>query len=190
MPTLRQRVLPQGAQVQLVQGDITAQRVDAIVNAANRHLAHGGGVAAVIARKGGPIVEEQSRAWVRQHGPITHETPAVTACGNLPCRYIIHVVGPVWHGGRDDEAAKLRTAVQAALQRAADLGLGSLALPAISTGIYGYPKTQAARVILQAIADHFTAQPRSPLTDVRVVLYDQPTTAAFLAVWDEMYLQP
>ncbi len=184
METLRERPLSNGGVLRLVHGDITAQAVDAIVNAANSHLAHGGGVAAVIARKGGRVVWEQSRRWVQEHGPVPHDRPAYTSCGNLPCRYIIHAVGPVWHGGHDDEDAKLRAAVQGALQCAEALGLTSIAFPAISTGIYGFPKGRAAEVFYRAIADYFAAHPQSPLRDVRLVLYDRPTLEAFLAVWD------
>ncbi len=184
METLRERHLPNGGVFRLVAGDITAMPVDAIVNAANSRLAHGGGVAAVIARKGGAVIWEQSQAWVREHGPVPHDRPAYTECGHLPCRYVIHAVGPVWHGGRDDEDAKLRAAVQGALQRAEELGLTSIAFPAISTGIYGFPKRRAAGVFYRAVADYFAAHPQSPLRDVRLVLYDRPTQEAFLAVWD------
>jgi len=184
METLRERPLPNGGVLRLLQGDITAQAVDAIVNAANSRLAHGGGVAAVIARKGGSIVWKQSRQWVQEHGPVPYDRPAYTACGNLPCRYVIHAVGPVWHGGHDDEDAKLRAAVQGSLRRAGELGLTSIAFPAISTGIYGFPKQRAAGVFYRAIADYFAAHPQSPLRDVRIVLYDRPTLEAFLAVWD------
>ncbi len=187
MEALRNRSLPHGGQFRLLRGDITAEPVDAIVNAANRHLMHGGGVAAVIARKGGAVITEQSAAWVRQHGPVPHDRPAYTDCGNLPCRYVIHAVGPVWHGGQDDEDAKLRAAVQGALRRADELGLRSIAFPAISTGIYGFPKRQAAAVIFQAVEDYFAAHPESGVEDVRLVLYDRPTVEAFLAVWDEHY---
>ncbi len=185
METLRERPLPNGGAFRLVHGDITAQAVDAIVNAANSRLAHGGGVAAVIARKGGSVVWRESQQWVREHGPVPHDRPAYTSCGNLPCRYIIHAVGPVWHGGNDDEDAKLRAAVQGSLQRAEELGLTSIAFPAISTGIYGFPKRRAAGVFYRAIDDYFARHPHSPLRDVRIVLYDRPTLEAFLTVWDE-----
>ena len=184
MDVLRERTLPNGGVFRLLAGDITAQAVDAIVNAANSHLAHGGGVAAVIARRGGTVVWQESRQWVQEHGPVPHDRPAYTSCGNLPCRYIIHAVGPIWHGGADDEDAKLRAAVQGSLRRAEELGLHSIAFPAISTGIYGFPKRRAARVFYRAIADYFAERPTSPLKDVRLVLYDRPTLEAFLAVWD------
>ncbi len=184
MEVLRERTFANGTRFRLIHGDITAQEVDAIVNAANSQLAHGGGVAAVIARKGGPVVWEQSRAWVKEHGPVPHDKPAYTACGNLPCRYIIHAVGPVWHGGTQQEDEKLRAAIWGSLQRAEELGLQSIAFPAISTGIYRFPKKRAARIFYQTIEDYFAQHPTSTLRDVRLVLYDRPTLEAFLQVWD------
>ncbi len=184
MNVRRERTLANGARFLLVQGDITAQQVDAIVNAANSRLAHGGGVAAVIARKGGSVVWRQSQAWVREHGPVSHERPAYTECGNLPCRYIIHAVGPIWRGGTAQEDEKLRAAVLGSLRRADELGVRSIAFPAISTGVYRFPKDRAARIFYRAIEDYFRDHPQSHLQEVRLVLYDRPTLEAFLQVWD------
>jgi O-acetyl-ADP-ribose deacetylase (regulator of RNase III) len=171
-----------GRSLELVQGDITAEKVDAIVNAANARLQHGGGVAAVISLRGGPLVQQESDAWVRRHGPVTHARPAVTTAGTLPCRFILHAVGPVW--GEGDEDAKLRSAVTGCLACAEELQLGSLALPAISTGIFGFPKERAAAIILGAIAAHFDRGWRACLQIVRIMVYDPPTAAAFAAAWD------
>jgi O-acetyl-ADP-ribose deacetylase (regulator of RNase III) len=178
---LREKTLPGGQLLEIIQGDITAERVDAIVNAANSQLQHGGGVAWAISRAGGPDIQQESDAWVRSHGPVSHEQPAYTGGGNLPCRYVIHVVGPVWGAGAED--GKLAAAVTGALQRADELKLNSLALPAISTGIFGFPKQQAAKIILAAIEQYFSKEPDTTLTLVRVVLFDQPTIAAFLDAW-------
>ena len=84
-----------GQQLHLVQGDITQEEVGAIVNAANLHLQHGGGVAGIISRRGGPQIQQESDAWVREHGPVSHAKPAYTSGGDLPCRYVIHAVGPI-----------------------------------------------------------------------------------------------
>ena len=164
--------------MEIVQGDLTQEPVDAIVNAANAHLAHGGGVAGLISARGGPKVDEESRAWVRQHGPVAHDSPAYTTAGNLPFRYILHAVGPVWGEGGEDE--KLAAAVRGSLARADELGLVSIALPAISTGIFGFPRDRAARVILKAIEDYFSAQSGRTLKLVRVVLRDPETAQIFL----------
>ena len=176
---------PGGQQLQLVQGDLIQETVDAIVNAANAHLQHGGGVAGIIARKGGPQIQRESDAWVREHGPVSHAEPAYTNGGVLPCRYVIHAVGPVWGSG--DEDAKLAAAVNGSLELAERLELTSIAFPAISTGIFGFPKERAAGVIYRAIHDHFTRHPASGLERVRMTLFDQPTTDAFLQVWEEMH---
>jgi putative ATPase len=184
--TSQEFIFPSGQTMRIVQGDITAEAVDAIVNAANARLAHGGGVASAIARRGGPQIQAESNAWVSRHGPVSHEQPAYTHAGNLPCRYIIHAVGPVW--GEGDEHAKLAAAVNGSLRLAERLGLVSIAFPAISTGIFGFPKEQAAKVILAAIDDFFTRNPASNLKEVRLTLFDQPTMEAFLKVWEESHL--
>ncbi len=178
---IKEYVFPSGQRLQLVHGDITVETVDAIVNAANAYLKHGGGVAAAISRRGGPVIQEESDAWVSQHGQVTHAEPAVTQGGQMPARYVIHAVGPVW--GEGDEDAKLRRAVQGSLKRAEELRLTSIALPAISTGIFGFPKERAAGVIYKAIRDYLAETPASRLALVRLTLYDQPTLDAFLRQW-------
>jgi O-acetyl-ADP-ribose deacetylase len=182
---LRQVDFPGGVVLQLVHGDLTEQRLDAIVNAANAHLQHGGGVAGAISRRGGPAVQAESDRWVRQHGPLTHDRPAVTTGGSLPCKYVIHVVGPVYGEGSEDD--KLAAAVTGALRQADHLGLASLALPAISTGIFGFPKERAARVILSAVSRYFEAASATGLRLVRLVLIDRSALDAFSQVWDDQF---
>ena len=132
--------------IEVVVGDLTSQPVDAIVNAANEYLAHGGGVAAAIVRAGGQVIQDESDLWVREHGPLGPGQAAVTTGGSLPARHVIHVVGPRYRDGQDN-AGLLGEAVEAALAAAADLGIGSIAFPAISAGTFGYPRAQASRVI-------------------------------------------
>lgn len=173
---------PSNQTMQILQGDLTTQSVDAIVNAANCHLQHGGGVAGIIVSRGGQEIQVESDAWVREHGPVSHAKPALTCAGRLPCRYIIHAVGPIWGEGNEDQ--KLTAAVIGCLELADRLGLASIAFPAISTGIYGFPKERAARVIFSAIGDYFSDHPNSKLNLVRLTLYDQPTIEAFMKVWE------
>ena len=135
--------------LELVEGDITEMDTEAIVNAANERLAHGGGVAGVISRKGGPAIQRESDAWVRQHGLVPTGSAAITSGGDLKARYVIHAVGPVYDG-TPHSAELLTSAVRAALHKADEHGLKSIALPAISTGIFGYPMEEAARVMLRA----------------------------------------
>ncbi len=182
-PILRETAFPSKQTLQIVQGDLTAEAVDAIVNAANSHLQHGGGVAGIIVRRGGYEIQTQSDAWVREHGPVSHAEPAYTSAGRLPCQYVIHAVGPVWGEGGEDE--KLAAAVLGSLKLASRLGLKSIAFPAISTGIFGFPKDRAAGIFFTSIAGFFSGPTPSSLELVRITLYDQPTIEAFLKIWDE-----
>ncbi len=177
-------MFPGGQKVEISQGDITLEALDAIVNAANSHLQHGGGVAWAIARRGGEAIKRESDAWVSKHGPVSHGDPAYTSGGAMPCKYVIHAVGPVWGDG--DEDRKLAEAVRGSLRRADQLQLRSIAFPAISTGIFGFPKGRAARIILNEIEQYLTSSSDSGLVLVRLTLFDEPTVQAFLEVWDSL----
>ncbi len=178
---LAERNLPTGQTVQIVQGDLTIEEVDAIVNAANEHLQHGGGVAWAISKKGGPAIQKESDAWIRHHGPVPHAHPAWTSGGRLPAKYVIHAVGPVWGDG--DEDNKLESVITGSLRLAEELKCSSIALPAISTGIFGFPKDRAAGIIFSAIEKYFVDNPSSGLRQVRLVLFDQPTIEVFVNQW-------
>src|SRR5512142_3255899 len=156
---LVEHLLPTGQTVQIVQGDITTEEVDAIVNAANEHLQHGGGVAWAISKTGGPAIQKKSDAWIRHHGTVSHARPAWTSGGRLPAKYVIHAVGPVWGDG--DEDKKLESAVTGSLHLADELKCSSIALPAISTGIFGFPKERAAQIIFSTIEKYFAENPSS-----------------------------
>jgi len=177
-----ERKLPSDQIIQIVQGDITTEDVDAIVNAANEQLQHGGGVAWAISKKGGPTIQKESDDWIRQHGPVTHSHPAWTSGGLLPAKYVIHAVGPVWGDG--DEDNKLTDAVTGSLRVADELKLISIAMPAISTGIYGFPKERAAQIIFSAIENYF-AENKSNLKVVKLVLFDQATVDVFIKSWQD-----
>lgn len=179
---LSEQSLPHERILQLAQGDITLEQVDAIVNAANEHLQHGGGVAWAIARRGGDVIQEESDAWVDQHGPVSHSRPAWTSGGQLPAKYVIHAVGPVWGDG--DEDAKLAEAVRGALRVADELECLSIAFPAISTGIFGFPRERAADILLQTIKA-YCENKTSKLKTIRLVLFDDRTVEAFQRVWKE-----
>ena len=117
--TLNHHQFTSGQHLEICQGDITRETTDAIVNAANSQLRHGGGVAAAIAHRGGEIIDRESREWVKANGFVTHSKPAVTSGGNLQCKYVIHAVGPVW--GEGDEDAKLKEAILGSLTTAESL---------------------------------------------------------------------
>jgi O-acetyl-ADP-ribose deacetylase (regulator of RNase III) len=168
---------------EIVQGDLTEETTGAIVNAANSQLQHGGGVAAAIVRRGGNIIQEESNAWVRQSGPVRHAEPAYTGPGALPCRVVIHAVGPVW--GEGDEDQKLASAIQGSLVKAEQLHLDSIAFPPISTGIFGFPKERAAGIFFNTFNDYLTAQPDSCLSLIRLTILDDITLTAFLNVFNQ-----
>ena len=168
----------------LVQGDITKQQVDAIVNAANEWLQHGGGVAGAIVRAGGQVIQEESN----RIGRVPTGSAAVTGAGALPARYVIHAVGPIWSNYTPEEADRLlASAVQSSLKCADDLQVRLVAFPAISAGIYGFPKHRCARVMLGAIEDYFAQNPQSSVQEVRLVLFDNPTLEAFRAEYASRY---
>ncbi len=133
--------------VEAVQGDITAESVDAIVNAANEHLAPGGGVCGAIHAAGGPAIER----GCRRIGHVPTGGAVATTGGDLPARFVIHAVGPVWQGGCRGEPELLAAAYRSALDEAARVGARSIAFPAISTGIYGYPLAEATAVAVDAV---------------------------------------
>lgn len=163
--------------LELVEGDITELVADAIVNAANERLAHGGGVAGAIARRGGPAIQRESDAWVNQHGPVPTGSAAITSGGRLPARYVIHAVGPVYDR-TPRSAQRLDSAVRAALAMADERGLRSIALPAISTGIYGYPIEEAAQVMLRTTIEYLRGG--TGLRRVVYCLYGQAALAVFV----------
>ncbi|MCQ3936360.1 MAG: macro domain-containing protein [Chloroflexi bacterium] len=185
---LVEKKFPSGQTLQIVQGDITSEEVDAIVNAANERLAHGGGVAWAISKKGGAAIQRESDDWVRRHGPVSHAHPAWTSGGLLPAKYVIHAVGPVWGdtldaGAGGDEDKKLSDAVTGSLHVADELKCKAISMPAISTGIFGFPKDRAAGIIFQAIASYFEKNKNTSVKQVRIVLFDKAAIEAFLAIW-------
>ncbi len=175
---LAEKIVPTGQSLQIAQGDLTLEDVDAIVNAANEHLQHGGGVAWAIVRRGGDMIQDESDAWIAKHGLVPHSHPAWTSGGSLSARYVIHAVGPVWGDG--DEDKKLSEAVTGCLRVADELECESIAFPAISTGIFGFPKERAAKIIFKTIEDYFSEN-TSGLKLVKLVLWDDETVKAFLS---------
>lgn len=163
--------------VRVVHGDLTEQDVDVVVNAANEQLAHGGGVAAALVRAGGRVVQEESNDWIRRNGPLTSGSAAITRAGALPAGWIVHVVGPRYRrGGNNVEL--LRAAVSAALAATAEIGARTVAMPAISAGIFGYPLEEATAVIADACRRWLDGHPGA-IDEVRLVGYDTATVAAF-----------
>jgi O-acetyl-ADP-ribose deacetylase (regulator of RNase III) len=172
-----------GRRLQLEVGDITLERVDAIANAANEALRGGGGVDGAIHAAAGPALLDELRARY-PHGTPTG-TAVATGGHRLPARWILHAVGPIWRGGDQGEAELLASAYRSCLVLADELGASSLAFPAISLGIYGYPIEEGARIALETVARHLAGETKLEL--VRFVLRDS-TYPAFEAVLAELEL--
>ena len=168
---------PSGATLRLIQGDITRIEADAIVNAANSALAGGGGVDGAIHRAGGPSLMMELSHIRAEIGRCPTGKVVVTGAGLLKARIVIHAVGPVYRGGTAGEADLLASCYREALGLAADRSLTSIAFPAISTGVYGYPVEEAARIALGEIQS-FLVDPRSIKT-VFVVLFDSDALQTF-----------
>ena len=166
--------------IRLLEGDITAQAVDAIVNAANSSLLGGGGVDGAIHRAGGPAILEECR---RLGGCETGEAKATTA-GRLPARHVIHTVGPVWQGGAEGEDELLASCHRASLALASELGCRTVAFPAISTGVSGFPVDRAARIAVRTVAEEL--ERRRDLDEVRFVLFGAAALAEFEAAYEEL----
>ena len=163
--------------IHLVQGDITEFAADAIVNAANTRLAPGGGVCGAIHAAGGPDIARECAQWVRERGPVPTGGAAITAGGRLPVRYVIHAVGPVWHGGSAGEAGLLASAYRASIELADSHELETIAFPSISTGIFGYPVERAAPVALRTVREALASAEH--VREATFVLYDRDTYAAY-----------
>lgn len=167
-----------GRALRLEQGDITRMAVDAIVNAANSSLMGGGGVDGAIHRAGGPEILAECKRIVAERGRLPAGQAVITTAGRMPAGHVIHTVGPVWHGGGAGEADTLSSAYRESLRVAEAAGLKTVAFPSISTGVYGYPVTQAAGVALGAVAEFLRAEAHS-VSEVVFVLYDAHTYSAY-----------
>lgn len=167
------------ALLELVEGDITQQDTEAIVNAANEQLRVGGGVDGAINRAGGPKIQEEAR----QIGYCPTGQAVITTGGDLKAKYVIHTVGPIFRDGRHGEPDLLASAYRESLKLASARGLTSLAFPSLSTGVYGYPVADAARVALKTVKDYLAEHPEIKL--VRFVLFGKPTYEAYAKALSE-----
>jgi len=168
------------AKLRIIQGDITKQDTDAIVNAANSSLMGGGGVDGAIHRAGGPAILEECKQVVARQGRLPTGKAVMTTGGNLKARYVIHTVGPIWYGGDKGEPDLLASAYRESLRLAMENQLSSISFPSISTGAYDYPVDKASRVAIGAVI----ASLRQGVTSIRetvFVLFDSQTFRAYCA---------
>ena len=159
--------------LRLVYGDITERDIDVIVNAANSHLKHGGGVAAAIVRKGGKIIQEESD----KIGFVRVGSSVVTVSGRLPCKYIIHTVGP--RMGEGNEYIKLRAAIRSSLELASDRKFNSISMPTISSGIFGFPKDRCVEILVEEAKNFLVSNNISSLEVVEFCIVDDETLDYF-----------
>ncbi len=164
-------------EVRLRRGDITEYPLDAIVNAANPELLPGGGVCGAIHRAGGPAIADECRRIRSERGPVPPGQAVATTAGRLPAKYVIHAVGPIWQGGDRGEAGVLASCYRESIRLADELKLHSIAFPAISTGIFGYPVEQAAWVAIPTVVESLRSSKHLVL--VSMVLFDKATLDAF-----------
>jgi len=171
-----------GSYIYVAKGDITTEDTDVIVNAANEYLAHGGGVAGAISRKGGPELQKGSNEIVKKYGPIpTGSAVEQFAPASLKCRYVIHAIGPVYHNGKENEEGLLSNCIEKTLEIADRLSppVSSLSFPAISSGIFGFPKDLCAQVFFTTILLYLKEHPKTNIKHIRLTNFDWPTVEVF-----------
>ena len=169
----------------IVQGDITKQTTDAIVNAANPSLMGGGGVDGAIHRAGGPAILQECKRIVAKQGRLATGKAVISTGGNLKAKYVIHTVGPIWHGGTGNEAELLESAYYECLKLATDCELSSISFPSISTGAYGYPVAEAARIAIRTVVSFLKEQATS-IKEVVFVLFDSRTYGTYCSALQEI----
>jgi O-acetyl-ADP-ribose deacetylase (regulator of RNase III) len=184
---MNELVLKHGKLV-LVEGDITKQKVDAIVNAANGSLMGGGGVDGAIHRAGGPAILEECKRIVKKIGRLVPGKAVITIGGTLPARHVIHTVGPIWSGGGRQEAETLASCYRESLKLAKKHYLKTIAFPSISTGAYGYPIEEAAKVALKAIIGFLDNE--EGLDEVAMVLWDKQALDEYSQALERMTTSP
>ena len=172
------------ARLRIIQGDITQQTTEAIVNAANPGLMGGGGVDGAIHRAGGPAILEECKQIVSRQGRLPTGKAVITTGGNLKAKYVIHTVGPIWYGGGKGEPELLASAYRESLKVAAENNIKGVSFPSISTGVYGYPVDKAAKVAIDAVTA-FLRQSTTSVREVVFVLFDSQTFSAYLSALKE-----
>jgi len=178
------QVIVNKTKLSLIQGDVTKQATDAIVNAANSSLMGGGGVDGAIHHAGGPAILEECKKIVARKGRLPTGKAVITTGGSLKARHVIHTVGPVWHDGSRGEADLLASAYTESLRLAVSSGLKTISFPSVSTGAYGYPIDSAAEIALRAVIRFLEREPS--LEEVVFVLFDHRTGEVYVEVLERL----
>ena len=188
-PLLISGTVGEGATVEVRKGDLTEFPVDVMVNAANQQLNHGGGIAGIISRKGGPIIQEESTKYVNRRGQVdVGKAVILNGTGNLPCKSIVHAVGPRWRGGNNNEPTLLSKAVYSSLRRTEEYNLQSISFPAISSGIFGVPINVCAKAMFDGICKFF--EDSKYQMKVVIMLYEDKHIEEFLSAAKESLENP
>jgi O-acetyl-ADP-ribose deacetylase (regulator of RNase III) len=174
-----------GSRLKTVKADITTLAVDAVVNAANSSLMGGGGVDGAIHRAGGPAILEECRKIVLKIGRLPTGEAVITTAGKMPARHVIHTVGPVWHGGKQNESSLLRNAYTNSLSVAKENDVKTVAFPSISTGVYGYPVRLAAKEAVDAVVQ-FVKQNPGVFTEIVFCGFDVSTEGEYARALEEL----
>jgi len=169
--------------LRIIQGDITEQVTEAIVNAANKSLMGGGGVDGAIHHAGGPTILEECKQIVAKQGQLPTGKAVITSGGNLKAKYVIHTVGPIWQGGNQGEPESLASAYSESLDTAEINGITSISFPSISTGAYGYPMAEAAEIAVKTITDYL--EKSKIIKDVVIVLFDFKAYSIYTTVLEQ-----
>jgi len=162
--------------IKVIEGDITEEDVECIVNPANSYLQHGGGVAGAIVRRGGMVIQKESDEYIELHGPVPVGEAIITSGGNLNARYIIHTVGPRW--GEGDEEEKLRRAIRSVLELASERGIRSISIPAVSCGIFGFPQEKGTKIIVDTIINYIKEK-KNPFIEIHLIGLGRDVTELF-----------
>jgi len=166
--------------IQVRHGDMTTEEVEAIVNAANSSLDHASGLAGAIIKKGGKVIQDESDLYVAKNGKVDEGCVVVTSAGKLPCKYVFHAVGPMWHGGKEGEEVILGMTVRSCLEKADELKLKSISISAISSGIFGFPKEKCATIMFEMTRSYVKEkQGKSTLKEIRFTNFDDRTVDIF-----------
>ena len=185
-----------GQILQVRKGDMTKENVDVIVNAANSHLQHASGLAGAIVKNGGYSIQRESDDIVDTRGRLKEGDVVSTGAGKLPCKYVFHAVGPMWSSrkpdnrdtlGQEEEDIELAACITNSLKLAEEKQLSSISFPAISSGIFGYPKPRCAIVLFKSVLDWLKENPNSCVKEIRFTNFDNQTVDVFSAEFDKLF---